>query len=351
MSDLIYANSTTLPPSQYTQDPTSTSSLNSSLPLSIQNLLKNFFDQIDLQGSDQISHKDLTLKLASASIKFHDKHNYDTFHYYPNVHGLMLNFEQFLKLMENLRLSQGDLWKMNNIVGMSHYSGKLEKAKGPVQYKQDDIKEGYSNDKVQMFRKVFNELDSKGTGTLGREELTRLVETINHKCTEEELGKFFQELDFENKGCITFEDVMKSYRTKLGNLCAYNLAVMSKKASNLQDAQQQSLICLQKYKEEEHIDEEELLDLVEVYQLFDAAGKTFIDCGLLKECQESLQNQLSEQERAIFTSLASFSTESISFDQLLKKFRDNGSDIIQFISLAAKFSKLLWNNLITNFSR
>lgn len=336
MSNLIYANSTTLPASQYTQETTSTSILKSSLPLPIQNLLQSFFNQIDLQCSDQISHKDLATKLASVNIKFHDKHCYNTFHYYPNVHGQTLNFGQFLKLMENLRLSQGDLWKMNNTVGLSQFSTKLEKAKVPVQPKQDEIKEGYPQEKIELFRKAFNEVDSKRTGKLGREELSVLLEKINHKCTQEELGKFFQELDFENKGFATLDDVMKSYRTKLGNLTVYNLAIMSQKAAN---QKQQDLICLQVYKNNEHIDEEEFFDLIEVYQLLDSEGKTFIDCGLLKECQEGLLNHLNEQEKTIFTDLASSLNQSLSFYEFFQKFKSHRSDIINFISLATKFNK------------
>ena len=80
-----------------------------------------------------------------------------------------------------------------------------------------------SNEELAEFREIFNLVDKDGGGTISKEELGELMETLGIDATPEEIDLMIHEIDQDNNGEIDFEEFV---------------AVMSRKVSATYTADQ-----------------------------------------------------------------------------------------------------------------
>ncbi|EGB07446.1 hypothetical protein AURANDRAFT_27787 [Aureococcus anophagefferens] len=80
-----------------------------------------------------------------------------------------------------------------------------------------------SNEELAEFREIFNLVDRDGGGTITKEELGELMDTLGIDATPEEIDLMIHEIDQDNNGEIDFEEFV---------------AVMSRKVSATYTADQ-----------------------------------------------------------------------------------------------------------------
>ena len=78
-------------------------------------------------------------------------------------------------------------------------------------------------EELAEFREIFNLVDKDGGGTISKEELGELMETLGIDATPEEIDLMIAEIDEDNNGVIDFDEFV---------------AVMSRKVSATYTAEQ-----------------------------------------------------------------------------------------------------------------
>jgi len=63
-----------------------------------------------------------------------------------------------------------------------------------------------SDDELAEFREIFNLVDRDGGGTITKEELGELMDTLGIDATPEEIDLMINEIDTDNNGEIDFEE-------------------------------------------------------------------------------------------------------------------------------------------------
>ena len=66
-----------------------------------------------------------------------------------------------------------------------------------------------SNEELAEFREIFNLVDRDGGGTITKEELGELMDTLGIDATPEEIDLMIHEIDQDNNGEIDFEEFKK----------------------------------------------------------------------------------------------------------------------------------------------
>ena len=65
--------------------------------------------------------------------------------------------------------------------------------------------EQLTNDELSEFREIFNLVDRDNGGTITKEELAELLETLGIETSSDELGIMINEIDQDNNGEIDFD--------------------------------------------------------------------------------------------------------------------------------------------------
>ena len=77
------------------------------------------------------------------------------------------------------------------------------------------IMESLSEDELNEFREIFNLVDKDGGGSISKEELSELLDTLGIDATPEEVEQMIGEIDSDGTGDISFEEFVQVMSRKV----------------------------------------------------------------------------------------------------------------------------------------
>ena len=66
-------------------------------------------------------------------------------------------------------------------------------------------------DELAEFREIFKLVDRDGSGTITKEELAELMETLGIDATQEEVDMMISEIDTDDNGSIDFDEFVDGF--------------------------------------------------------------------------------------------------------------------------------------------
>jgi Ca2+-binding EF-hand superfamily protein len=82
-----------------------------------------------------------------------------------------------------------------------------------------NIQKRLTEQELREFKEIFDLVDKDGGGTISRDELKKLMETLGVKALEEQLDQMMSEVDVDGSGDIDFKGIRKQRFSSFQNLC------------------------------------------------------------------------------------------------------------------------------------
>jgi len=79
------------------------------------------------------------------------------------------------------------------------------------------MSETFTDEQLEEFKQAFYAFDDDGGGSIGKEELTQLLEALGENLTEDEIGAMMREVDEDGSGQIDFEEFLGMMKKKMMN--------------------------------------------------------------------------------------------------------------------------------------
>lgn len=335
-------NTFELPP--VAEDPNAGSYIKAGLSSEAVYFLRAAFNQFDPDKAGTIDFREVVSAVFLKGMKFYDKEVYQLLRVFEQRPEGRINFKEFIQLLKYVELSYINLKDLANI--KNDYEYLLSKPKETTlnihALNIDVEKLGLSDKKLDKLKEAFSKIDLDKDAAIVLDDITKVIPPDGNSVNIENIKLFFDELDSENNGILTFNEIMLGMTTKKGILGIYNFLVFSKislsaESPDNQQYQKDKFVTLDAYTNE-NVSDITVLDLVEAFELLDADYTLRIKSSVLKEHENRLQMILSAEEKKIYDELIKLNNDDIAFDLFIKWTIEEGFGSKDVVSVARKFS-------------
>jgi len=316
------------------------SKLNQNLKLELSTesvyLLKLIFNEFDTERSGMILCQDLINAMLFKGIRFFDVEIYRLVKSYMQRSQGRINFKEFLELLKHAEINYHHL--RNLAMLKSDYEYMLS------MYKDVDLRFGFirinlekfglSLTKIRAISNAFEQLNFNKGGHLSLDDIERRLILAKDRERIHQVVNSLRELNIENNGILTLNEVFVCMSTKKGLASVYNLLVI---ARNLQNTNK--LLTVLFFDEMGKESKSWMLDLVEIFHFLDTEGSLTISTKLLREYKEGILQISLFQEKIIYESLLKSQKAELYFEDLVKIMEDERFSMKDALAIAKKFNE------------
>ena len=314
------------------------SSLNLESSSEIIFLLTLAFNQYDPDRSGFVDYREIADSILLHGMKFYDNEIFTLFDVYSKRSEGKIDFKEYLKLLEKVEMTYTNLREFS--VNKMNYEVLLPKSHEDYSYSTYSInldKIGFPQAKIHKIRQAFELIDNDGDGKITLEDIQAIIRLIDNDNSLDYKKYFFEKLDFENRGFISLENILRSIITKEGIMNIYNLLATAKNVAALKQSQIQG--------ETIHInpiflDNNSLMNLVEAFELFDIKGQLMIEKSFLQEYEGKLQSILDLHKLKVYKSILKNSPANIYLENLISYHNGKNAASKEILDIAKQFCNL-----------
>jgi len=322
------------------------SKLNQNLKLELSTesvyLLKLIFNEFDNERCGMILCQDLINAMLFKGIRFFDVEIYRLVKGYMQRSQGRINFKEFLDLLKHAEINYHHLRNLATLKSDYEYMLSM--------YKDVDLRFGFirinlekfglSMAKIRAISDAFEQLNFDKGGHLSLDEIEKRLVLPKDRERIQQVIKSLRELNIENNGILTLNEVFVCMSTKKGLASAYNLLAMARNLRNTSDSESEFLSLL--FLDEMGKDSKSfMLDVVEIFHFFDTEGSLTISTKLLREYKEGILQISLFQEKVIYESLLKSQKQELYFKDLVKIMEKERFSVKDALAISKKFNECI----------
>jgi len=305
-------------------------------------LLKMIFNEFDNEKSGMIFCQDLMNAMLFKGIKFFDVEIYRLVRSYKQRSQGRINFKEFLELLKHAEINYHHLRNLATLKSDYEYMLSMYKDFDPrLDFLRINLEKfGLTCHKIQAILNAFEQMDMNNEGHLALEEVEkRLVLSEEGEKIRQQVLSSLKELNIENNGVLTLNEIYVSMTTKKGLASVYNFLAVTRNLMNNTAEKVQGEIKFSSVLFVEDMSESKgaLLDLVEIFHLFDSEGSLTISKKLLREYKDGIFQICLPQEKSIYESLLEADKPEIYFEDLARIMEEERYSLKDALGISKKF--------------
>lgn len=301
-------------------------------------LLKMIFNEFDTEKSGMIFCQDLMNAMLFKGIKFFDVEIYRLVRSYKQRSQGRINFKEFLELLKHAEINYHHLRNLATLKSDYEYMLSMYKDFDPrLDFLRINLEKfGLTCHKIRSISNAFDLLDVNNENHLILEEVEkRLILPNEDDKIRQQVLNSLRELNIENNGVLTLNEIYVSMTTKKGLASVYNFLAITRDL--MEKVQEENKFSSSLFLEDMNESKGVLFDLVEIFHLFDSEGSLTISKKLLREYKEGIFQICLPQEKSIYESLLRADKPEISFEDLAKILEEERFSLKDALSVSKKF--------------